>query len=549
MGIAPTFDSRRRSARASSSTPTAASAGCGRTVRPSISSRRGVGAGTLDQSPEVPGPRGGRQDPLRRGAGHPIRGRQFALPARSVATPSTSATSSRRTWPTASSPFSPSGSRPRATPTCWCAAAGAPSRPVMFEDYGNAREYRERTRRVLRETRRPAECGPSGRSAGRATSARRPSHGAAPCCTRARPPGSRTPSGASACVTRSSPGTWPRARSSTRRPATTSVAPGAVRRVPAHVGRQSLHLRAHGRLRLCVDPAADRAGLGRPGLAAPVLRSEPLEESLLSGRAFRRGGRAPPRGSRGARRSRRGLMSVASGPASPGSGPRKHGRRRLLAPRLRPWAGRRLPQELKSHRVGRIAAALPGGRARPRIRRTAHAHRRGAVLGSATRRRVLRWPGGLRRDALRRRVRARGDPPRVVHLQGRPDRPTLPGRADRGGPPRRLGARARRRHRVVRNETGLLDGDGRGRRERATVSPDRFSSAPPPVPARPPQDPGRRPERRIHGGDEHRRRVRLLAASAGEPLARHALSRRGCRRGRAGRRLSGSVGRGGRRRR
>jgi cardiolipin synthase A/B len=54
-------------------------------------------------------------------------------------------------------------------------------------------------------------------------------------------------------------------------------------------------------------------------------------------------------------------MSVASGPESPGSESRKHGRRRLLAPRLRPWAGRRLPQDLKAQRVGRIAAALPSG--------------------------------------------------------------------------------------------------------------------------------------------------------------------------------------------
>ena len=32
---------------------------------------------------------------------------------------------------------------------------------------------------------------------------------------------------------------------------------------------------------------------------------------------------------------------------------------------------------------------------------------------------------------------------------------------------------------------------------------------------------------RLHGGHEHRRRVRVVAASAGEPLARHALPRRG----------------------
>ena len=39
--------------------------------------------------------------------------------------------------------------------------------------------------------------------------------------------------------------------------------------------------------RLRVAAAPDRSRLGRPGLAAPVLRAEPLEEPLLSGRAFR----------------------------------------------------------------------------------------------------------------------------------------------------------------------------------------------------------------------------------------------------------------------
>ncbi|MET0620870.1 MAG: phospholipase D-like domain-containing protein [Thermoanaerobaculia bacterium] len=50
---------------------------------------------------------------------------------------------------------------------------------------------------------------------------------------------------------------------------------------------------------------------------------------------------------------------AASGPAAPGPG--KRAQRRRLAPRLRPWAGRRLPAELNASRVGRLAAAFPHG--------------------------------------------------------------------------------------------------------------------------------------------------------------------------------------------
>ena len=115
----------------------------------------------------------------------------------------------------------------------------------------------------------------------------------------------------------------------------------------------------HGRLRLRVAPAPDRAGLGRPGLAAPVLRAEPLEEPLLSGGAFRRGGRAPPRGSRGARRSRRVLRWSLRRPGRRLRAPGSARQRRRLAPRLRPWAGRRLPAELNASRVGPARGGVP----------------------------------------------------------------------------------------------------------------------------------------------------------------------------------------------
>ena len=51
-----------------------------------------------------------------------------------------------------------------------------------------------------------------------------------------------------------------------------------------------------------------------------------------------------------------------SGAAGRASVPPGHGRRRgPLAPRLRPWAGRKLPPELQPQRVARIAGAFPGG--------------------------------------------------------------------------------------------------------------------------------------------------------------------------------------------
>src|SRR3954468_25067881 len=119
---------------------------------------------------------------------------------------------------------------------------------------------------------------------------------------------------------------------------------------------------------------------------------------------------------------------------------------------------------------GAARRRAPRGDRRSRLRGPVAAHRRRAVPRRQRGGGLLRRPGRLRRHAGRGALRPRGDPPRVLHLQGRFHGPRLPHRDPGGGETGGQGAGARRRPGVLRDERRVLAGDD-GRRHRALPFP------------------------------------------------------------------------------
>ena len=217
-----------------------------------------------------------------------------------------------------------------------------------------------------------------------------------------------------------------------------------------------------------------------------------------------------------------------------------------LAPEVRsdaPAAGRRTSAAALGRARRAAAPALSGRRRRSGLRGAALADRRGADPSPAT---ASRSSSGARTPSTRcsttSRSATRGGPPRVLHLQGRRDRRSVPAR------PSPTAARRGVAVRVLADAFGSIEtrrafwqGLRAGGRDGPPLPSVRRSAPVSGVP-RPPQDPRRRPARGLHRRHEHRRRVRLVA-----PRRRSASSATRTRASRARRRgeMAASFAKGG----
>ena len=217
-------------------------------------------------------------------------------------------------------------------------------------------------------------------------------------------------------------------------------------------------------------------------------------------------------------------------------------KQRLWRPILRPRPGRKLPPDLLVRAGPAAGLGSAGGAARSGFRGAPAPHRRVSDLRGQLRQGLLQRAGDVRGDEGGDRFRARGSAGRVLHLQGRPDRPLLPRRARPRRRARRQGPRARRRLRIDRDAPRVLEEDAPAR-HRGPPLPPALSPRPAPAVSRPPQDPRRGRPDGVHGRDEHRRRIRIEPEEARRSVARLARAHRGAGGVGNGHRLHRGVGR------
>ena len=187
--------------------------------------------------------------------------------------------------------------------------------------------------------------------------------------------------------------------------------------------------------------------------------------------------------------------------------------RRLWRPMLRPRAGRTLQPELRVQNVGRLAAALPDGLRDPGFSILLRRIDESPILDGNRVTAFFQRPADVRGDARGDRQRPADGASRVLHLQGRRDRP-LPSRSARRAVDRGVAVR------VLADAFGSIAtrrGFWKEMRERG-IEVRLFNPLFPQLFLQPFRDHRKilviDDETGVHRRDEHRRRVRVSSLSA-----------------------------------